>query len=115
MSADWLTADVVTAVARHMNADHAGDTLTMVKPLRPNATAAVVIGLDAQALHVSVESSAGAAERVDLPWPGPLTQRADIRRFVVELHDAACEQLGIRVAADSDHDHSVREAPEGVG
>lgn len=115
MTGDWLTEDVVAAVARHMNDDHAGDTLTMVQPLRPNAESASVVGLDHHGLQLLVGLGGGATERLDLPWPGPLTQRADIRRFVVELHTSAAEQLGLPVDEHSEADHASPDHEEVVG
>lgn len=85
----WLTQDVIDAVVRHMNGDHGDDTLAMARPLCPEAVSATVAGLDLNALHINAEEADGTARTVLLAWPGPLTERADIRRYVVELHTAA--------------------------
>ena len=107
ISAEWLSDDVVAAVSRQMNDDHTSDSLTMVRPLCPAAISATVVGLDHASLHFAVVTSAGETVRVDLPWPGALTERADIRKYVVQLHSAACEQLGI---TPNDHaEHGQRE------
>lgn len=90
MSNDWLTPEVVAAVKKHMNDDHQADSLVMVSPLCPGAVAAKVIGLDRDALHLeAVVADQPRPVRVDLPWPSPLTERADIRRYVVQLYEAA--------------------------
>jgi hypothetical protein len=79
----WLTQDVVDAVCRHMNCDHAADIAVMVG--RPGV-AAQVVDLDESALYVEAET-----ERIALPWPGPLKSRTDIRTYVVEMHTRALE------------------------
>jgi hypothetical protein len=71
-----------------MNDDHRDDLLVMVSGHAPTADSAEVTGLDLEALHVRV-LEAGAQRDVALPWPGPLTQRSDIRRYVVQLHTEA--------------------------
>jgi hypothetical protein len=77
----WLTADVVAAVCRHMNADHPEDVAVMIG--RPGVEAKVV-DLDEAALYVQAGN-----DRIALPWPGPLTSRADIRTYVVHMHTQA--------------------------
>ncbi|MFA7265290.1 MAG: DUF2470 domain-containing protein [Candidatus Nanopelagicales bacterium] len=106
-SQGWLTDDIVVAVARHMNDDHTNDSLTMVRPLCPAAKSATVVGLDYSSLCFAVVTDEGEPVRVDVPWPGELTERSDIRKFVVQLHTAACEQLGI--TPDDHADHGQRE------
>ena len=83
----WLSPDVVAAVARHMNDDHRADLLVMVGPLAPEALDAEVAGLDLSALHVRVSDPDGSSRVVSLPWPGPLTERADIRKYVVQMYE----------------------------
>lgn len=78
---NWLTGDVVEAVCRHLNEDHAADVAVMIQ--QPGVSAQVV-GLDESALYVQA-----GRERIALPWPGPLTSRADIRTYVVEMHSQA--------------------------
>lgn len=85
----WLTPDVVAAVAQHMNDDHRDDLLVMVAGLAPEAVTARVRGLNRQALLVEVESAAGRTREVALPWPAELTQRSDIRTYVVQMHTDA--------------------------
>ncbi len=79
----WLTQDVVDAVCRHMNTDHTEDVAVMIG--RPGV-AAQVVDLDESALYVDA-----GTERIALPWPGPLTSRADIRTYVVEMHTRALQ------------------------
>lgn len=89
-----LDAAVVAAVLRHMNDDHADDSLRIVRAHgSPDATAATMTGYDADAGHWQVEPGAAA---VQVPWPGgPVVERADVRREVVALHDEACRRLGL--------------------
>ncbi len=86
---NWLTPEVVRAVTTHMNDDHRADLLVMVAEQAPTATQAEVTGVDEAALYVRVVEAPGAAREVALAWPGPLTQRTDIRKYVVEMHEQA--------------------------
>jgi hypothetical protein len=84
-----LTPDVVDAVATHMNEDHREDLLVMVAGQVPGAVAAEVTGLDSQSLRVQVVDGSGTSRHVALPWPEPLTQRSDIRKYVVQMYEQA--------------------------
>lgn len=79
----WLAQDVVDAVCRHMNDDHTEDVAVMIG--RPGVSAQVV-DLDESALYVRAGD-----DRIALPWPGPLTSRADIRTYVVHMHTRALQ------------------------
>lgn len=87
---------VVDAVTAHMNDDHSEDNLAIVRAFGiPEATSALMSGLDGEAGVWQVTTPTGEQE-LRVPWPGgPITERAEIRREVVVLHDAACERLGI--------------------
>ena len=88
--------DVVNAVCAHMNDDHTEDSLRIVRAFaRPTASAAVMSGLDATAGTWTVTVD-GAEETVRVGWPaGEITERAEIRREVVVLHEEACAKLGL--------------------
>jgi hypothetical protein len=87
--------DVVAAVLSHMNDDHTDDSLVIVRGFaEPRATAATMTGLDTEAGEWSAEV-AGEKHRVRIPWLGPVSERADIRREVVALYDAGLERLGL--------------------
>lgn len=88
--------DVVDAVCAHMNDDHTEDSLRIVQAFaRPSATAAAMSGLDGDAGLWSATVD-GVDEEVRVPWPAaPITERAQIRREVVALYEAACQQLGL--------------------
>lgn len=83
------TDDVVEAVVAHMNGDHADDQLAIVRAHgRPDAASATLMTLGADGLTFDIEESEGSelvGERVIVPWPMPIEQRADIRRAVVAL------------------------------
>lgn len=85
-----FTDDVVDAVVAHMNGDHADDQLAIVRAhARPEAASATLVTIGADGLAFDVRVGTGAAdappERVIVPWPMPIAQRADIRRAVVML------------------------------
>jgi hypothetical protein len=87
--------EVVDAVLHHMNDDHADDSLVIVRAFaEPEATGATMTGLDSSGGTWDV--AVGAAPRsVTIPWTEPALERADLRREVVRLHDAAVAKLGL--------------------
>jgi hypothetical protein len=85
----WLTPDIVDAVCRHMNDDHAAETLDLARVEAPDAISATVVGLDLDALVIDVRRPEGHHPPLRLPWPEPLRDRADIRRQIVVLHESA--------------------------
>ncbi len=81
--------DVVQAVLAHMNDDHAADSLVIVRANgAPDAIAATMTDLDTTAGTWSVVTAEGRRELV-VAWLGPVADRSDLRRAVVELHTAA--------------------------
>jgi hypothetical protein len=104
MSASPLDAAAVAAIVAHLNADHAEDMLTICRTLggRPDATAAVVTGVDADGLTlraIAPGPSQGDGDGsgldgregtvVRLGWPAPIRMRSDVRIQVVRLYDEA--------------------------
>ena len=91
--------EVVDAVCAHMNDDHTEDSLRIVRAFaRPAATAAVMSGLDEDA-GIWTATVDGVDEEVRVPWSvAPITERAEIRREVVALYEAACRELGLEPA-----------------
>ncbi|WP_244930750.1 DUF2470 domain-containing protein [Nocardioides sp. W7] len=87
---------VVAAVLAHMNDDHTHDSLLIVRAFAlPDAVDATMTGLDEDGGMWSA-TTAGGAEEVRVPWPaGGITERAEVRREIVALYDAACERLGV--------------------
>lgn len=92
-------ADVVAAVLRHMNGDHADDNLLIARafaePTGAEITQAVMTGFDGEG-GVWEFTRGGETAQLRLPWPaGPISERPDVRRAIVALYDAACERLSI--------------------
>ncbi|MCH1881642.1 DUF2470 domain-containing protein [Agrococcus sp. ARC_14] len=84
-----FTDDVIAAVVAHMNGDHVDDQLAIVRAHgRPTAASATLVTIGADGLAFDVQEAGGdraVAERVTVPWPVPIEERADIRRAVVLL------------------------------
>jgi hypothetical protein len=94
-----FSPDVVDAVLRHMNDDHTDDSLTIVRAfVDPSAEAATMTDVDATGGSWDVVAG-GETRSATVPWLGPVVERADIRREVVRLHEAAVAQLGPAVEA----------------
>ncbi|MEU4542278.1 DUF2470 domain-containing protein [Nonomuraea dietziae] len=88
-----FTPDVVEAIKRHMNDDHAADGLLIVRGLggRPEATTATTSDVDAEAIEFTIDGG----ERVRVPWGETLTERPQVRQAVVRLYNEACAKLGV--------------------
>ncbi|MEU7838945.1 DUF2470 domain-containing protein [Nonomuraea sp. NPDC049129] len=88
-----FTAEAVEAIKRHMNDDHSGDALIIVRGLggRPAATTAATSGVDAEAIEFTIDGG----ELVRVPWGETLTERPQVRMAVVRLYREACDKLGI--------------------
>ena len=88
--------DVISGVTRHMNGDHAGDNLLIAQAFGyPEATESTMVGVTDAAGQWRVTDPAGEHE-LSVSWPnGPISERPQIRRAVVELYQAACAKLGV--------------------
>jgi hypothetical protein len=85
-----FTPDVVTAILRHMNDDHAADSLLIVQANgEPGAVAARMTGLDAAGGDFAAVLPGGREEGVRIPWSETLTERAQVRAEVVRLYTEA--------------------------
>ena len=87
---------VIAAITRHMNVDHADDSLLICRSLggQPDATSATMTGMDPSGIDFAVVV-AGRAVPARVPWSGPITERAQVRAEVVRMYHEACEALGI--------------------
>jgi hypothetical protein len=87
---------VVAAVLAHMNDDHTHDSLLIVRAFaRPDAVDATMTGFDGGG-GVWSATTADGTEEVRVAWPAaPIAERAEVRREIVALYDAACERLGV--------------------
>lgn len=87
--------ETVDAVLAHMNSDHNDDNLLIARAFgTPDATAATMTTLDEHGGTWRYTTATGETDLV-VPWSGPIAERAEIRREIVVLYDAACERLGI--------------------
>ncbi|GGK96324.1 DUF2470 domain-containing protein [Mangrovihabitans endophyticus] len=93
---DVFEPEVVAQVARHMNDDHAGDNVTIVRGLGgvPEATAARMSGMDADGIEFAAAVD-GVEVPVRIPFAERLTDRAQIRVAVVRIYHEACAALGV--------------------
>ncbi|MCB1251192.1 MAG: DUF2470 domain-containing protein [Acidimicrobiales bacterium] len=84
--------EVVDAIRRHMNADHAGDSLAICRGPggRPDAVTARFDGFDADGADFSVEVG-GMWEPLRIPWARAVRERADVRAELVRLTEMAAE------------------------
>ncbi|MET7419923.1 DUF2470 domain-containing protein [Dactylosporangium sp. NPDC005555] len=91
-----FTADVIDAVRRHMNDDHAADSLLICRSLggQPSATAAAMTGMDGDGIDFTA-TVGGAPVEVRVPFARPLTARAEVRPEVVRMYQDACAALGV--------------------
>ncbi|RLQ84346.1 DUF2470 domain-containing protein [Mycetocola zhadangensis] len=86
---------IVAAVLRHMNTDHSDDNLLIAKAfVDRDAEAATMIGLDGGGGTWRVTVDGDERDAV-VPWKTTVTERAEIRREVVVLYEAACDRLGV--------------------
>jgi putative heme iron utilization protein len=87
-----FTPDVVAAIVRHMNEEHAGDTLLMVRVLgdQPDAESAAMTGVDAHGADF-VARVGGTEVPVRLAWRKRLTERKQVRQEVVRLYREAAD------------------------
>lgn len=95
-----FSADVVAAIARHMNDDHADDNVTICRGLggQPATVAATMTGMtpDGIVFAATVDAADGEDQvEVVVPWSGPITERAQVRTEVVRMHTEASEALGL--------------------
>ncbi|WP_157254751.1 DUF2470 domain-containing protein [Nonomuraea typhae] len=88
-----FSADAVEAIKRHMNDDHADDSLIIVRGMggRPEATQAVTSDVTAEAIVFTIDGG----EEVSVPWGETLTERPQVRKAVVTLYRQSCDKLGI--------------------
>ncbi|WP_131740606.1 DUF2470 domain-containing protein [Actinomadura roseirufa] len=96
MEQEPFTGEVVAAIARHMNEDHAEDSVLIVRVFgaQPTATAAVMTGMDADGIDFEADVE-GRRVQVRVPWSERLTRRPQVRAEVVRLYDEARAALGL--------------------
>lgn len=98
-----FSPDVVTAVLRHMNTDHADDCVVICRGLGglPATTRAVMSDVDADAAYFE----AAVDDRVvpvRIPFRQRLTERPQLRVEVTRMYHEACDRLGIPIEQRTD-------------
>lgn len=95
-----FSEDVVAAVMRHMNVDHAEDSVVICRSLggQPDATAARMTGMDEHGIDFGA-TVAGSEVPIRIPWSETLSERAQVRVEVVRMYQEACAALGIEPRA----------------
>jgi hypothetical protein len=88
--------DVVAAVMRHMNVDHADDSALICRSLggQPAASTARMSGMDEHGIDFLAMVD-GSEMPLRLPWSRTLSERAEVRVEVVRMYQEACAALGI--------------------
>ena len=90
-----FSPEIIAAVLHHMNDDHNDDSLLIARAFgAPGATAATMTSLDESGGTWSVTEGDGQRD-LTVPWSTTISERAEIRREVVVLYDAACQRLGL--------------------
>jgi putative heme iron utilization protein len=97
----FVTPDVVAAIMRHMNGDHAEDCLLICQSLggRPQATAAVMSDMDQEAIEFQATVD-GREVPIRIPFSTTLTERAQVRVEVTRMYHEARAQLGLSARPD---------------
>lgn len=87
-----FTDDVIAAVLAHMNSDHRGDNLTIVRAFgSPDAGSARMVTLDEHGGTWIADSN----DEVRIPWSTTISERAEIRREIVLLHSEAVKRSAL--------------------
>ena len=91
-----FTQEVVAAVMRHMNVDHADDSLLICRALggQPHAVSAMMTGMDSDGIDF-IGLVDGAQVPIRLPWRERLFERAQVRSEVTRMYHEAREILGL--------------------
>jgi putative heme iron utilization protein len=99
-----FTPEAIAAVVKHMNDDHAEDSVLICRALggQPDASAAVMRSMDADGIEFAVEVGDDAVT-VRVPWGVPITERGQVRLEVVRMCHDACAALGIEPRAVAEH------------
>ncbi len=97
-------ADVVAAVLRHMNNDHADDSVLICRALgqQPDTTRAVMSDVDGEAAYFDA-TVGDAVVPVRIPFRAPITERPQIRAEVTWMYHEACARLGVPARTSENH------------
>jgi hypothetical protein len=89
-------ADVVAAITRHMNGDHAEDNVVICRAFGSleEVSSATNTGLDPGGMRFVAVTPKGDVEIV-VPWAKPIVERSDVRAEVVRMYAEAAARLGL--------------------
>lgn len=97
-----FSAEIVSAVLAHMNSDHNGDNLLIVRAFaESSAISAAMVALDDTEGTWQYSDVNGIEHHVTVPWSTVITERAEIRHEIVRLYDKACAKLGVEARPHS--------------
>ena len=101
---DRFSDSDAAAVAKHMNHDHTGDALLIVKAFggHPTATAATVSDLDKLGIVFAAEVD-GATVSARVPWKERIEERPGLRPAIAQMYRDACAELGIPARGEAQH------------
>ncbi|MGC4944508.1 DUF2470 domain-containing protein [Kribbella sp. DT2] len=91
-----FTPEIVAAVLRHMNEDHADDSLQIVRALggHPDAVSVQLATIDPAGAVFAVTVVAGGVVRVQLPWSEQIVERPQFRHEFARMHREASSADG---------------------
>lgn len=93
---DWLTDEVIAAVAHHMNADHVDDNVVICRGLGgcDDATAATFVGMTTKVARFTVTEPGGERE-IEIGFADEVSERAQVRTEVAGLYHRSAAMLGL--------------------
>jgi len=91
------TPDIVAAILRHMDEDHADDSVLICRALgqQPATVVAAMTGMDADSITFRATLASGASTTVTIPWSERLTERAQVRAEVARMYHESRAALGL--------------------
>ena len=99
---DPFPPEVVAAIMRHMNGDHADDCGVIVRGLggQPDASSARMSGMDADGMDFEATVD-GRPMPVRIPFTERLSERRQVRGEAARMYRDACAKLGVTPRADA--------------
>jgi Protein of unknown function (DUF2470) len=87
--------EVISAVLAHMNGEHSNDNILIAQAFgSPGATEATMTAVD-EVRGTWVYRANGVETELTVQWSTPISERAEIRREIVVVYEAACARLGL--------------------
>ncbi|TCC24658.1 DUF2470 domain-containing protein [Kribbella speibonae] len=100
---DPFAPEIVAAVLKHMNTDHADHSLGIVHTLggRPDATAVELTELDPDGAVFTAEVADGNRVQVRVPWSETITERPQFRAEFARMHREAARAAHERSGSET--------------